>query len=46
VSGPGPIKRDCQAQVHTAGVWVTIEGWNRAAALCIDAARALVKVEP
>jgi hypothetical protein len=46
VSGPGPIKRDCQAQVHTAGVWVTIEGWNRAASLCIDAARALVKVEP
>jgi len=46
VSGPGPIKRDCQAQVHMAGVWVTIEGWNRAASLCIDAARALVKVEP
>lgn len=46
VRGSGPIKRDCQAQVRAAGVWVTIEGWNRAASLCVDAARALVKVEP
>ena len=46
VTGPGPITRDCQAQVRAAGVWVTVEGWNQAASLCIDAARALVRVEP
>ena len=43
VTGRGPVKRDCQAQVHVAGVWVTVEGWNRAASLCVDAARALVR---
>jgi hypothetical protein len=46
VTGPGLVKRDCQAQVHVAGVWVTVEGWNQAASLCVDAARALVRVEP
>jgi hypothetical protein len=45
-TGPGPVKRICRAQVHAAGVWVTVEGWNRAASLCIDAARALVRVGP
>ncbi|HEY2776738.1 MAG TPA: hypothetical protein VGI77_02455 [Gaiellaceae bacterium] len=47
VNGPGQrIRRACQAQVHVAGVWVTVEGWNQAAPLCIDAARALVRLEP
>jgi hypothetical protein len=44
VVGRGPIKRECQAQVHTAGVWVTVEGWNESSTRCIDAARALVRV--
>ena len=46
VTGPGPVTRTCQAQVHAAGVWVTVEGWNQAASLCVDAARALVRLEP
>jgi len=45
-TGPGPVKRTCRAQVHAAGVWVTVEGWNQAASLCVDAARALARVEP
>lgn len=44
VSGSGPIKRDCQAVVHAAGVWVAVEGWNQSSVRCIDAARALVKL--
>ena len=38
------ITRDCQAMIHTGSVWVTVEGWNAAASLCVDAARALVRV--
>jgi hypothetical protein len=42
--GSRVIKRDCQAMLRTGGVWVTVEGWNAAASLCVDAARALVKI--
>ena len=42
--GSGVIKRDCQAMIHREGVWVTVEGWNAAASLCVDAARALVRL--
>ena len=44
--GPGPIKRTCQALLRTGGTWVAVEGWNQASSRCIDAARALVKIEP
>ncbi|HST15795.1 MAG TPA: hypothetical protein VLJ44_13185, partial [Gaiellaceae bacterium] len=46
VTGLGLVKRTCQAQVHADDVWVTVEGWNRAASLCIAAARALARVRP
>ena len=42
--GSGLITRDCQALIHTGGVWVTVEGWNAAASQCVDAARALVQL--
>ena len=42
--GSGMIKSDCQAMIHTQGVWVTVEGWNAAASLCVDAARALARL--
>jgi hypothetical protein len=40
----GPITRQCQAQLRSAGIWLTITGWNQASSLCIDAARALVTI--
>lgn len=46
VSGPGPITRDCQALLRVGGVWVNIEGWNGASSRCMDAAHALVRIEP
>jgi hypothetical protein len=46
LSGPGPITRDCQALLHMKGIWVNIEGWNQASSRCMDAARALVRIEP
>lgn len=46
VSGPGPIKRDCQALLRVGGVWVNIEGWKGASLRCMDAARTLVRIEP
>ncbi len=44
IEGSGPVKRDCQALIHTGGVWVTVEGWNAASRLCVDAARKLVRI--
>lgn len=38
------ITRDCQAMIRTGGIWVTVEGWNAAASLCVDAARSLVRL--
>jgi hypothetical protein len=46
ITGPGPIKRSCEALLHSGGVWVSIEGWNQASSRCVDAARALVRLEP
>ena len=44
VEGSGPVKRDCQALIHTGGVWVTVEGWNEASSLCVEAARKLMRI--
>jgi hypothetical protein len=46
VTGSGPITSDCQALVHTRGVWVQIEGWNQSSSRCVEAARALVRITP
>lgn len=46
VTGSGLITSDCQALVHTRGVWVQIEGWNQSSSRCIEAARALVRITP
>lgn len=46
VSGPGPIKRSCQALLRAGGIWVQVEGWNEASSLCVDAARSLARIEP
>lgn len=45
VMGNGPIKHTCQALTRIGGVWVTVEGWNQSSARCIDAARALTRIE-
>lgn len=45
-SGGGPVTRTCQALLRTGGIWVKVEGWNQASSLCVDAARALVSIEP
>jgi hypothetical protein len=46
VNGSGPVKRSCQALLHSGGVWVSIEGWNQASSRCVEAARALVRLKP
>lgn len=46
VSGPGPIKRSCQLLLRRGGIWVGVEGWNQASSLCVEAARALVRMSP
>ena len=44
VTGPGPVEHECRALLRVGGAWVQVEGWNRSASRCTDAARTVARI--